>query len=211
MKYFYLHGFLSGPGSTKGEFLSGKFSDSGRDLLRPDLNAGDFENLTISNQLGVVQQQIRSAKEKIVLIGSSLGSFIAALAAENIPQVEKLILIAPALDFVNRYFKSLTPEKLTRWKENGYITLYHYHYKIEKRLGYRMVEDAKKYQNLQLTRTLDTLIFHGVYDEAVPYQVSIEHLQRNSNSRLVLFNSDHGLLDQLDTMWRYIADFLELS
>jgi pimeloyl-ACP methyl ester carboxylesterase len=211
MKYLYLHGFLSGPDSTKGKFLSQKFSKSGKELLRPDLNAGDFENLTISNQLNVVQQQIRSSQEKTVLIGSSLGSFVALLAAEKNPQVEKLILIAPALDFVNRYFRSLSPDELTCWKENGYITLYHYQYKTEKRLGYGLVKDAKNYQNLRFVSTLDTLIFHGIHDESVPYQVSLEHLQRNTNSRLVLFNSDHGLINKLDMMWRYIADFTELT
>ena len=209
MIYLYLHGFLSGPASTKGEFLSRRFSESGINLICPDLNAGDFENLTISNQFNVVQQQIKSSQEKIVLIGSSLGGFIAALAAENISQVDKLILIAPALDFVQRYFQSLTSEELARWKENGYISLYHYHFKAEKRLGYRMVEDAKKYRNFRFKRTVESLIFHGIRDESVPYQVSIEHLQRNPQSRLILFNSDHGLLDQLDTMWRYISDFLE--
>lgn len=210
MKYLYLHGFLSGPGSTKGEFLSQKFSQSGSDLIRPDLNAGDFDNLTISNQFSIVQQQIKSLHDKVVLIGSSLGGFIAALVAENIPQVEKLILIAPALDFVDRYFRNLGPEELEHWKKTGYIMLYHYHFKAEKRLGYRLVEDAKKYQDLIFKRTFDTLIFHGLYDKSVPYQVSVEYLKNNPQSRLVLFNSDHGLLDQLDIMWRYIADFLRL-
>jgi hypothetical protein len=133
------------------------------------------------------------------------------LTADKIPQVERLILIAPALDFVDRYFRSLTTDELGRWKETGYITLYHYQYKTEKRLGYGMVKDAENYRTGKRDRNPNTLIFHGIRDESVPYQVSINYLNQNPNSRLMLLNSDHGLIDQLDPMWRCMADYLELS
>jgi pimeloyl-ACP methyl ester carboxylesterase len=211
LKYLYLHGFLSGPASTKGEFLASKFSETGRELLRPDLNAGDFRNLTISNQLAIVRNAIQSSADKVTLIGSSLGGLIAVLAAYYNPQVDKIILMAPALDFVTRYFLSFTPEQLKTWKQRGYITLYHYQYESQRELGYNIVEDARKYQNGLPIRSLGTLIFHGIHDESVPYQVSIDYLQKNLGARLIIFNSDHGLIDQLDTMWKYLADFLKLD
>ena len=48
MKYIYLHGFASGPGSTKARFFRDRFAEAGRELRVPDLAAGDFEHLTIT-------------------------------------------------------------------------------------------------------------------------------------------------------------------
>ena len=210
MKYYYLHGFLSGPNSNKGKFLSGKFRESGQELVRPDLNAGDFENLTISSQLEVISAEITSSPEKAVLIGSSLGAFIAALSAEKYPQVEKLVLLAPALDFVNRYFHNLSHQEMSRWKERGYMPLYHYVYEKEMRLGYGMVEDAVKFKEVQFKRAVEALLIHGIYDEVVPYQVSVKYLQKNSNASLICLPSDHSLSDQLENMWKYMVTFLAL-
>jgi len=112
LRYIYLHGFLSGPSSNKGVFLSQQFQKDGIDLLRPDLNGGDFEHLTITSQLKIIDNIIQSSEEDITMLGSSLGGFLAALAAERWPQVKKLVLMAPAFDFVKRYFDRLTPEQI---------------------------------------------------------------------------------------------------
>ncbi|UCF63686.1 MAG: esterase [bacterium] len=210
MRYFYLHGFLSGPNSNKGKYLSGKFRDLGHELIRPDLNGGDFENLTISSQLQVVHDEIRSSADEAVLIGSSLGAFIAALSAEKYPQVEKLVLLAPALDFVNRYFNTLSQQEVSRWKESGYMSLYHYAYEKEMRLGYGMVKDAVKFKNIEFTRSISALLIHGIYDEVVPSAVSVKYLQENPRASLLFFPSDHSLGDQLENIWKYIMSFLGL-
>lgn len=182
----------------------------GHELIRPDLNGGDFENLTISSQLQVVQDEIRSSSDEAVLIGSSLGAFIAALSAEKYLQVEKLVLLAPALDFVNRYFNTLSQQEVSRWKESGYLSLYHYAYEKEMRLGYGMVKDAVKFKNIEFTRSISALLIHGIYDEVVPSAVSVKYLQENPNASLLFLPSDHSLGDQLENIWKYIMSFLGL-
>jgi pimeloyl-ACP methyl ester carboxylesterase len=210
VKYFYLHGFLSGPDSNKGKFLFRKFQELGEELIRPDLNGENFENLTISSQLEVVSREMESTPGKAVLIGSSLGAFIAVLAAQKHLNIEKLVLLAPALDFVSRYFQNLSQREISGWKKNGNITLYHYAYEKEMRLGYGMVEDAVKYKDIEFNRHIDTLLLHGIYDEIVPSNVSVEYLQKNPKAQLIYFHSDHSLMNQLENIWRYTTLFLEL-
>ncbi len=210
MRYIYLHGFLSGPSSNKGVFLSQQFQKDGIDLLRPDLNGGDFEHLTITSQLKIIDNIIQSSEEDITMLGSSLGGFLAALAAERWPQVKKLVLMAPAFDFVKRYFDRLTPEQIAEWKKLGFIRLYQYHYQENRKLGYEIIADAKKYEDLTFKKKLPAIIFHGIHDASVPYQVSINYLANHPDAQLVLFNSDHGLLDRLEDIWRFTRLFLNI-
>ena len=210
MRYIYLHGFLSGPSSKKGVFLFLKFQKAGIDLLRPDLNGDDFEHLTISSQLKIIDDLICSGEGDITVIGSSLGGFLAALSAERWPQVKKLVLMAPAFDFIKRYFDRLTTEQIADWEKTGFIRLYQYHYREHRKLGYDIVDDAKKYDAISFKRQFPVLIFHGIKDASVPYQVSIDFLTAHSSVHLVLLNSDHGLLDQIDNIWKYTSLFLEM-
>jgi pimeloyl-ACP methyl ester carboxylesterase len=210
LRYIYLHGFLSGPSSKKGVFLFRKFQKAGIDLLRPDLNGDDFEHLTISSQLKIIDDLICSGEGDITMIGSSLGGFLATLSAERRPQVKKLVLMAPAFDFIKRYFDRLTTEQIADWEKTGFIRLYQYHYREHRKLGYDIVDDAKKYDAISFKRQFPVLIFHGIKDASVPYQVSIDFLTAHSSVHLVLLNSDHGLLDQIDNIWKYTSLFLEM-
>lgn len=211
MNYIYLHGFLSGLDSTKGKFLEKVFTEAGHKLYRPDLNGTDFSRMTISSQLEIIDSLLQSISGEVVLLGSSLGGYLAAFTAGKRKQVVKLVLMAPAFDFVNRYFQRLTPAQLRDWQETGFIRLYQYHYKEHRQLGYRMVTDAQKYKNLPIDVQIPTLIFHGLRDESVPYEVSIGYFKSHPDAELILLHSDHGLYDQLDKMWDYIKIFLNLA
>jgi hypothetical protein len=88
--------------------------------------------------------------------------------------------------------------------------LYQYHYKENRKLGYAIIADAKKYEDVTFGRKLPTIIFHGINDASVPYQVSIDYLTKHPDAHLILLNSDHGLLDRLDDIWRYTRLFLNI-
>src|SRR5437899_8000134 len=93
----YLHGFASGPQSSKAQFFRRKFAERGVTLRIPQLDEGDFEGLTISGQLGVIERAAAAAP--VSLIGSSLGGYLGALYAARHPEVEWLVLLAPAFQF----------------------------------------------------------------------------------------------------------------
>lgn len=198
MRYLYLHGFASGPNSKKATF----FRDRIPSLEAPDLSAGDFEHLTISGQLRLVETL--AAGEPAALIGSSMGGYLAALYAARHPEVARLVLMAPAFGFVKRWAESPEAEG---WRESGFLEVYHCGEKRNRRLSYGLVEDARQYEDFP-NFVQPGLIFHGIHDSTVPAQLSREFAASHANVRLGLLDSDHQLLDVLEDIWRAAAPFL---
>jgi len=88
---YYIHGYMSDPNSTKGT------------LFKKTLNAiaikyrdCEPENLVITDCLKRIKKEIENDKNAI-LIGSSLGGFLSAKTALENPNVQKIILLNPAI------------------------------------------------------------------------------------------------------------------
>lgn len=207
MKYIYLHGFASGPDSTKARYFRDHFAAGGPELLVPDLAAGDFERLTITGQLAVVEQA--AAGDAAVLIGSSMGGYLAALYAARHPEVARLVLMAPAFGFARRWPDSLGPEQLNDWRRTGWLDTWHWAEKRTRRLSYALLEDGARYEDYPAF-TQPALIFHGSRDETVPLSYSEEFATAHPNARLRTFDSGHELVDVIDRIWTETRDFLGL-
>src|SRR5581483_10807034 len=82
LAFVYLHGFASGPGSTKAQFFRARFSEQGETLEIPEL-APDFTNMTITGMLAIAEPLV--AREPAVILGSSLGGYLATLVASRHP------------------------------------------------------------------------------------------------------------------------------
>ena len=54
MTFSYLHGFASGPGSTKAQFFRSRIAEHGIALEIPDL-APDFTHMTVTGMLAMVE------------------------------------------------------------------------------------------------------------------------------------------------------------
>lgn len=214
MRVVYLHGFASSPRSTKAQFFQRKFSEAGVPFEAPELDRGKFEKLTITGQLQVVDKAVsRKAKsgDAAVLMGSSLGGYLAALYAEQHPrEVDRLVLMAPAFEFLERWKKRLGPQELARWKEQGWAPIFHYGTQAERRLGYQFIEDGESYPPAPDFHQR-ALILHGTKDTVVPSQVSYQYALDHAHTRLALLDSGHELTDVLDDLWRETAAFLELA
>ncbi len=203
-RFLYLHGFASGPGSSKARFFRQRLEEVGYEVEVPDLSEGDFENLTITAQLRVIEQI--ADRRRLVLIGSSLGGYLAALYAARHPEVERLLLLAPAFGFARRWAETLGPS-LETWKRTGWLTVYHYGERTERRVHYRLIEDGLQYEEYPAV-TQPTLIFHGRRDAVVRPSWSEEFVRQRPNARLEILDSDHELLDVLDPTWERARDFL---
>jgi uncharacterized protein len=207
LRVVYLHGFASGPSSGKAQFFRSRFADAGVSLEIPDLVEGDFEHLTISGQLKVIERTVRG--EPVVLIGSSMGGYLAALYASQHREVSKLVLMAPAFRFIERWPDDLGPERARLWQETRRLNVFHYGEKREMHIGWGLIEDGRKYDPIP-NFTQPALIFHGTGDEVVPPSFSEEFASKHPNVTLRLLKSDHQLTDQTDVMWAEICTFLHL-
>src|SRR5688500_3274143 len=108
MRIFYLHGFASSARSSKATFVASRLRELGVELHTPDFNAPDFSTLTITRMVDQVGRAIGSAPDPVVLIGSSLGAFVAVQVALKHPgRVARMVLLAPALDFGGNRMRSL--------------------------------------------------------------------------------------------------------
>lgn len=203
----YLHGFASGPQSSKGLFFERRFAEQGIEVDLPDLSGGDFERLTISGQLEIIDRRVRQ-KTPDLIIGSSLGGYLAALYAARHPgRFRALVLLAPGFGFARRWPESLGEEVVRLWRERGWTEVYHYGLQRACRLGYQLLEDGRRYEDYPEVRD-PTLVIHGTRDEVVPPRWSEEFAAGRPQVTLRLLDSDHPLLDVLDAVWELVQGFI---
>jgi len=201
MRIVYLHGFASGPGSKKAAYFRQRFSEQGIELEVPDLTGGDFEHLTISGQLRILEETARG--EPVRLIGSSLGGYTSALYAAHHPEVDSLILMAPAFNFLERWRQRLGPETMESWKNSDGLPIQSYVDGEIRRLHYGFMQDGEKYEPFPDFHQ-PAIVFHGRADDIVPPEYSIDFARRHPNVELHLVDSNHELLNVLDHIWNAI-------
>lgn len=199
--HIYLHGFASGPGSTKARDLQARCQQVGIDLQVPDLNQGDFTHLTLSRQINQVVELLPSDDPPVTLIGASLGGWTAALVARDYPQVQRLILLAPAFDFLNHWLPKIGDRQLQSWADNGYLPIYHHAVQNLLPLHYDFITDARKYHLFESDRIVPTVIVHGVRDAVIPIASSRDFAHKRPWVELIEVDSDHALLDCSDLIW----------
>lgn len=205
LRVLYLHGFASSPASRKAVFFAARLRALGFQVDIPDLARGNFSELTITGQLQVIEQA--AGGEPVILIGSSLGGYLASLYAARHPQVERLILLAPAFAFYKLWIAQVAPPDLAQWRQNGSIDVFHYGAGRELPLHYGFLQDAERYADYP-PFTQPALIFHGESDCSVPIQYSVEFAKLHPNACLMRLQSGHELTDVLDTVWQYSEEFL---
>lgn len=201
--YIYLHGFASGPQSYKGQWLRSHLQTHGINLQLIDLNQGDFAHLTLTRQITQVRQQLQGPT---TLIGSSLGGLVAAWVTQKSEQIERLILLAPAFQFLNQWLPRLGPEQISHWQSTGWLSLYHYGLKSQQRLHYDFLTDAQRYPDSQLTKPVSTLILHGQRDDVIALNVSRMYAQSRPWVTLHVLDTDHGMADAMGDIWQAIQD-----
>jgi len=204
-RVIYLHGFASGPESNKARFFRALLEKAGARVDVPDLAAGDFEHLTLTSQLAVIARA--AASGPVVLIGSSMGGYLAALYAARHPEITRVVLLAPAFGFARRWAAHLGAATVEQWRRNGAMDVFHYADNRNRKLGYQLMADAERYEDYP-DFDQPALIFHGAHDDAVPARHSEEFAAAHPNARLEVLDSGHELLDVLDYMAPKIAGFV---
>ena len=213
MRVIYLHGFASSPLSTKRSFLALKLREHNITLESPDFNEPDFSSLTITRMLGQVTGAIDGSEdEPVVLIGSSLGGFVAVQSALARPgRVSRMVLLAPALDFSGNRLRELGDRGLQEWETSGQLNVFHYGYGRILPVHYGLYTDACGYECVNARLDMPILIFQGRRDTSVSAAAVEAWAVRRPNVELHLLDDDHQLAGSLDYIWDETRRFLALD
>ena len=180
-----------------------------RDDVGETSGPGNFSSLTISGQVAEVQRLCGEHPDRqVVLLGSSLGAYVAALVAARHPRVAALVLMAPAFHLAERWAARLGPEAMARWEADGAMDTMHFATGQMTPIGWGLMADARSHPPAPEV-TVPTLIMHGTDDEVVDPQGSVDYAARRPNVTLHLLPADHGLGEVVTTMVELAVDFLK--
>ncbi|NTJ44230.1 alpha/beta hydrolase [Agrobacterium larrymoorei] len=207
----WLGGYRSDMTGTKAVELDRFADEAGLSCIRLDYSGhgaskGDFAKGTISRWLEESVAVLKhKAPKRVVLIGSSMGGWIALRlieelrAHENGPSVAGLVLIAPAPDFTAELIEpNLSEAEKASLAERGYFEEPS-EYSPEPNIFTRdLLEDGR--QNLVLKGVIETgcpvHILQGMRDEDVPYHHALrlmEHLPADDVVLSLIRDGDHRL------------------
>ena len=144
-----------------------------------------------------------------VLLGSSLGGYLAALAAERAPdRVRGLVLFAPAFGFAARWEARLGPAAVAEWRQRGTMPVMHYGRGREEPLAFDLIADARRHPETPDPRC-PTLVFAGRHDDTVPLAgVAAFAGVRPASRELVVLDAGHEMTEVMEPMWERTARFL---
>ncbi len=193
VQFIYLHGFASSPYSNKAQVFKAAFEERGLSLEIPDLEGNNFESMTLSSQIKIIESCLSKLEScRYALIGSSMGGYLSALVSQLRKEVEAIYLMAPAFEFLTRW--SLRIEE--QYGKNNIpetIEVFHYRHNKEVTFQTKIFEDAKKWEEIHFLRRLPIRIAHGLHDDSVPIEVSRRFVSSYPWAVLEELDSDHGL------------------
>lgn len=206
MTILYLHGFASGPQSTKGVAFEQHFAARGIVIECMNLRVPSFEHLRLSAMIDTVRAAI-PGDGSAILIGSSLGGLTAARVAERDPRVRALILLAPAFQLVARWREQLGAE-WDAWRASGTREVDDYMTRGKSRIDFGFVEDVQAIDLGYPDVRVPTLILHGTGDEVVPIERSRTFAADRPWVRLVELADGHELVASLPVLLAESEAFL---
>jgi pimeloyl-ACP methyl ester carboxylesterase len=203
----WLCGFRSDMGGTKAAYLDSWAQARNQAMLRFDYRGhggseGDFASLGVSDWADDVLAMIDQVAPEgpLVLVGSSMGAWLALIAAlARLDRVKALLLIAPAPDFTHRLLlPSLPPEahralsSSGRWErpsaygDGPYI------------ISQTLIDQGAQHFLLSgpIMFSGPVTIMHGQKDPDVPWRLSLELMDSLSGQdvcAMLIKDGDHRL------------------
>ena len=195
-----VHGFNGSKSARKFVKIGRKFSQSGIAVLRFDFagcgdSEGDFKNMSIRQEVEDLNaaykflvQQPQINKNRIGLLGYSLGGLITCLFQVRNAVAKTLVLVAPAINQGSLMKIWCTPKEIKKWRQRGYMDTPKY------RIGIQYLNEAEDYTPIMSNIKIPTLIIHGKNDEDVPISFSKKLLKFLKKRKMIIVErADHNL------------------
>jgi pimeloyl-ACP methyl ester carboxylesterase len=211
----YVHGLGGHRGGEKSAALQAECARLGWNYLCFDFRShgesmGTMRQLTGSRLLDDLETiekfLVSRGVQRLYLVGSSMGGWASSwFSTRRSQRVAGCVLLAPAFRFLDRRWEQLTEEEQKQWQSTGVFRLQNSWIDVE--LGYELIQERPLYPTQSLLQNWrhPLLIFHGLADDVVPFQDSVEFLSgiRSPNAELRLLKSgDHRLTDWKDEIAR---------
>jgi alpha-beta hydrolase superfamily lysophospholipase len=187
------------------------------DLRGHGESTGTMFDLCCSNILedleAIRQALARRGFSRLCPVGSSMGGWATLWwTLTNPTAIPGAVLLAPALHFPLGLWKRLSPQDQEAWQRTGRLRLVNDWMDAE--LGYQLIEDAKNFplEKLVTSWNKPTLIFHGMQDDVVPYQNTLDFAQRLPSCPLEIHlfaTGDHRLVAYKNEMAEQACEFFK--
>lgn len=227
----WLGGYRSDMRGTKAEELDNYAAKSGRAFRRFDYSGhgaseGAFEDCTISNWLEEAGQVFALSRDPQIVVGSSMGGWLALLLAHEYQErgekgrIAGLILIAPAVDMTGALMWERMPKGARKQLSDRGIYFEPNPYGGDPTpITKKLIDDGEKhlFGDSLIEVGCPVHILQGMRDAEVPWRDSNELLQRLASDDVVLTlvkDGDHRLsrpedlsrlTDAIDEMIREIT------
>jgi pimeloyl-ACP methyl ester carboxylesterase len=191
---FWLSGLKSDMRGTKAGALAGAARATGRRCLRFDYSGhgasqGNFADCAISDWLAdTVQMFLGVARGEQIIVGSSMGGYLALLLAKTIRQhfpqelwrIKGMVLIAPAPDMTEDLMWGQFDEPARREIEQRGQWLMPSAYGDGYVITRRLIEDGRRHLilNEHLLVDFPVRILHGMEDPDVPWRHGLKLFER---------------------------------
>ncbi len=215
----FLPGFGSVRRGEKATRLASDLPRRGKRFVALDFQGlgdsnGEFRSLTLRRQLGDYES-VRDAlllRQKHVLIGSSMGGLVAAMAAaKDRDHVAGLVLLAPAFGFRSRFEQAIGPKVLAEWERTGSFRYRGEFFEVD--LAFELLRDARTVDEAAIAGaiTQPVLLMHGDQDATVPIEESekVASRIRAPLEFVRLANGSHRMEKHLGEIVERIDDFIE--
>ena len=204
----FLHGFMSDlEGEKPKAFLNfakkNKISFLALEYSGHGKSSGKFTKGNItkwSSQTSFLIKKIVK-KDKFIIIGSSMGSWIALKQFQMFKnQIIGFLGIGSAPEFLeNLMWKKFSKKMKMETKKKGIYNLKHGNYEYP--ITFQLIKDGRKNRvlNKKINSRIKITMVHGQKDEVVPvsYSRKVIKLFKNAKKKLVIIkNGDHSLSSQ---------------
>lgn len=176
----WLGGFKSDMGGTKVSALANWAAGAGRALLRFDyFGHGQSSGRFIDGTIGRWRDDALAAFDGLsegpqVLVGSSMGAWIALLVALARPErVKALVLIAPAADFTDKLmWAGFSDEVKATLKRDGVYRQASSAGEEDYEISWALIEEGRQHLLLDgaVAINVPVRVLQGMRDESVPWQ-----------------------------------------